>query len=179
MPARMCLLAGDRQRSQPGAVQNNSRLPRNASELRPAETALRRAPQWPRGCPTAAESAAQTNASGRGTREHLRRSGFLFRGAKEEHMRRITAIAATAFLVASSACGYAQTKGTTTSPGSSRGASEFSPGDQMRDRGGPTPGSRGASEFSPGDQKRDQGMTGQGGASEFSPGDRMNDKRGR
>lgn len=94
-------------------------------------------------------------------------------------MRGITLFAATALMVASTACGYAQTKGTTTSPGTSRGASEFSPGDQMRDRGGPTPGSRGASEFSPGDQKRDSGMTGRGGASGFSPGDKMNDKRGR
>ena len=93
-------------------------------------------------------------------------------------MRRVTLLAAAALLVASTACGYAQTKGTTTSPGSSRGASEFSPGDQMRDRGRPTRGSRGASEFSPGDQMRDRGTTGRG-ASEFAPGDRMNDKRGR
>jgi hypothetical protein len=93
-------------------------------------------------------------------------------------MRSVTLLAATALLVGSTACGYAQTKGTTTSPGSSRGASEFSPGDQMRDHGGPTRGSRGASEFSPGDQMKDRGTTGRG-ASEFSPGDRMNDKRGR
>jgi hypothetical protein len=96
-------------------------------------------------------------------------------------MRSVTLIAATVLMVASTACGYAQTKGTT-SPSSSRGASEFSPGDQMRDRGGPTRGSRGASEFSPGDRMRDQGTTGRGttgrGASEFSPGDRMNDRRG-
>jgi hypothetical protein len=96
-------------------------------------------------------------------------------------MRKTILLAATALLVASTACGYAQTKGTTggmSSPGG-RGASEFSPGDQMRDRGGPRAGSRGASEFSPGDQRRDRGTTGRGGASEFSPGDRMNDKRGR
>jgi hypothetical protein len=93
-------------------------------------------------------------------------------------MRSVTLLAATVLMVASTACGYAQTKGTTTSPGSSRGASEFSPGDQMRDRGGPKRGSRGASEFSPGDQMKDRGTSGRG-ASEFSPGDRMNDKRGR
>jgi hypothetical protein len=93
-------------------------------------------------------------------------------------MRSVTLLAATVLMVASTACGYAQTKGTTTSPGSSRGASKFSPGDQMRDRGGPKRGSRGASEFSPGDQMKDRGTSGRG-ASEFSPGDRMNDKRGR
>jgi len=39
---------------------------------------------------------------------------------------------------------------------------------------------KGASEFSPGDRMRDKGTVGRGstkGASEFSPGDRMNDKR--
>jgi hypothetical protein len=95
-------------------------------------------------------------------------------------MRSVTLLAATVLMVASTACGYAQTKGTATSPGSSRGASEYSPGDQMRDRGGPTQGSRGASEYSPGDQMKDRSKSTTGrGASEFSPGDRMNDKRGR
>src|SRR5262249_10636388 len=95
--------------------------------------------------------------------------------SKEESMRQVTLFAAAAIVAASTACGYAQSKGTA-SPGASRGASQFSPGDQMRDRGGPTPGSRGASEFSPGDQMRDRGTTGRS-ASEFSPGDKMNDTR--
>jgi hypothetical protein len=47
----------------------------------------------------------------------------------------------------------------------------------MRDLGGPTKGSRGASEFSPGDRMRDATGTSGRGASEFSPGDQMNDKR--
>jgi len=89
-------------------------------------------------------------------------------------------LVAAAILLASTAGGFAQSKGSG-STGGSKGASEFSPGDQMRDKGGPTRGSRGASEFTPGDQMRDKGTTGRGsrGASEFSPGDRMNDKRGR
>jgi hypothetical protein len=66
-------------------------------------------------------------------------------------MKKITLLAAAILLVGSSACGYAQTKGST---GTSRGASEYSPGDQMRDKGGPTKGSRGASEYSPGDQMK-------------------------
>jgi hypothetical protein len=82
-------------------------------------------------------------------------------------MKKMTVLAA-ALLLASSASGYAAPKG---------GASEFSPGDQMRDRGGPTQGSRGASEFSPGDRMRDTGGTVGRGASEFSPGDQKNDKR--
>ncbi len=58
----------------------------------------------------------------------------------------------------------------------SKGASEFSPGDQMRDSRTPT--TKGASEFAPGDRMRDQGTTGMSkGASEMSPGDRMNDRR--
>jgi hypothetical protein len=58
----------------------------------------------------------------------------------------------------------------------SKGASEFSPGDQMRDSRTQT--TKGASEFAPGDRMRDQGTTGMSkGASELSPGDRMNDRR--
>jgi hypothetical protein len=80
-------------------------------------------------------------------------------------MRKATLLAA-GILIASSVCGYA----------GPRGASEFSPGDQMRDSG-----RRGASEFSPGDRMRDSGGPHRGsrGASEFSPGDRMNDMRHR
>jgi hypothetical protein len=87
-------------------------------------------------------------------------------------------LVAAAILVASSACGYAQSKGSGT-PGTNRGASEYSPGDQMRDRGGPARGSKGASEYAPGDRMRDSNTTTGRGASEFSPGDRMNDQRGR
>ncbi len=90
-------------------------------------------------------------------------------------MRKLTFLAAV-LLLASTASGYAAPKGGSNA-GNAGGASEFSPGDQMRDRGGPTKGSRGASEFSPGDRKKDTtGTTGRG-ASEFSPGDRMNDTR--
>jgi hypothetical protein len=54
-----------------------------------------------------------------------------------------------ALLLASSASGYAEPKG------NGGGASELSPGDTMRDKGGPTKGSRGASDFSPGDTMND------------------------
>jgi hypothetical protein len=87
-------------------------------------------------------------------------------------MRKLTLLAA-ALLLVSTASGYAAPKGA----GNTGGASEFSPGDQMRETGGPNKGSRGASEFSPGDQMKDtKGTTGRG-ASEFSPGNRMNDTR--
>ena len=88
-------------------------------------------------------------------------------------MRKLTLLAA-ALLLASTACGYAAPKGS--NAGNAGGASQFSPGDQMRDSGGPTKGSRGASEFSPGDRMKDTTGTSRG-ASEFSPGDRMNDIR--
>jgi hypothetical protein len=80
-------------------------------------------------------------------------------------MRKATLLAAS-ILIMSSVCGYAAPKG----------ASQFTPGDQMRDGG-----QRGASEFSPGDRMRDAGGPHRGsrGASEFSPGDRMNDVRHR
>jgi hypothetical protein len=90
--------------------------------------------------------------------------------------KKMTLLAAAVLLMGSSIYGYAAPKG-----GGSvgQGASEFSPGDQMRDAGGPKPGARGASEFSPGDRMRDAGGPKKGarGASEFSPGDKMNDKR--
>jgi len=81
---------------------------------------------------------------------------------------------ALAILIGSTALGVAAQKG-----GGGRGASEFSPGDQMRDAGGPRPGARGASEFTPGDTMRDKGGPKKTtrGASEFSPGDRMNDRK--
>jgi hypothetical protein len=90
-------------------------------------------------------------------------------------MRRTIVLATALILAGSSAC-YAGPKGT---PGATKGASEFSPGDQKRDSG--TVGRGGASEFSPGDRMRDAGGPKKGarGASEFSPGDQMNDKRGR
>lgn len=53
-----------------------------------------------------------------------------------------------------------------------RGASGYSPGDQMHDSG--TTGKGGASRYAPG-----QRQTSPGGASALSPGDQMNDKRGR
>jgi hypothetical protein len=86
-------------------------------------------------------------------------------------------ITVVAIIGLSSAC-YAEPKGASGTPGTARGASEFSPGDQMKDKG--TTG-RGASEFAPGDHMRDAGGPKKGarGASEFSPGDQMKDKLGR
>jgi hypothetical protein len=58
----------------------------------------------------------------------------------------------------------------------SKGASELSPGDQMRDSRTQT--TKGASEYAPGDRMKEPGTTGMSkGASELSPGDRMNDRR--
>jgi hypothetical protein len=88
-----------------------------------------------------------------------------------ETMRSPAILAAAILLIGSSACGYAQTK---TPPAPSKGASEFSPGHEMKDSA--TKDSRGASEFSPGDRMKDTNTTGRA-ASEFSPGDRMNDTR--
>lgn len=86
-----------------------------------------------------------------------------------DDMKSVTLIAVV-LLLSSSAGGYAASRNL-------GGASEFSPGDQMRDRGGPTLGSRGASEFSPGDRRRDTSGTIGRGASEFAPGDQKNDLR--
>jgi len=59
------------------------------------------------------------------------------------------------------------------------GASSMSPGHEMQNS--KTPTTKGASEFSPGDIKNDKrgtvGMSKSKGASEYSPGDRMNDRR--
>jgi hypothetical protein len=96
---------------------------------------------------------------------------YVERPRKERDMKKMTVIAA-AILLASSAAGYAAPKG-----GNAGGASELSPGDQLRDSGGPKPGSRGASEFAPGDLKKDSPRTVGRGASEFSPGDKVNDIR--
>jgi hypothetical protein len=86
-------------------------------------------------------------------------------------MKKITLIAASLLLVVSSAVGYAGPRG----GGGTKGASGFSPGDQMKDLGTKT--TRGASEFSPGDQMKDLGTKTTKGASEFTPGDKMIDLR--
>jgi hypothetical protein len=90
-------------------------------------------------------------------------------------MKRAMLIAA-ALLMVSPIVGHAQQRG-----GNAGGASESSPGDQLRDQGGPRPGSHGASEFAPGDQRKDArkgAPRSEGrGASEFSPGDRAKDSR--
>jgi hypothetical protein len=83
----------------------------------------------------------------------------------------IFALIAAGLLAVSSLNGYAQQKG-----GNAGGASESSPGDQLRDQGGPKRGGRGASELAPGDQKKDAPSTQGRGASEFSPGDQKNDR---
>jgi hypothetical protein len=100
-----------------------------------------------------------------------------FKFGEECSMHKSGLIAAAIIIGLASVC-YAGPKGASGTPGATRGASEFSPGDQMRDKG--TTG-RGASEFTPGDRMRDAGRPKKGarGASEFSPGDQMNDKRGR
>ncbi len=76
-----------------------------------------------------------------------------------------TSILAAALLVSTAAVVYAQ---------KSPGASEYTPGDTMKDRS--TTMSRqtspGASASTPGHLQKSPG-----GASEFSPGDTMNDKR--
>jgi hypothetical protein len=97
-----------------------------------------------------------------------------------ETMKKMLLLTAAVFLLGSSTCGYAAPKGNAGTAGTF-GASEFSPGDRMRDSGGPRTGARGASEFSPGDRMRDSRgpRTGTWGASEFSPGDQKNDMRNR
>jgi hypothetical protein len=55
-----------------------------------------------------------------------------------------------------------------------KGASGSAPGTQMNDS--TSPSSRGASELSPGDRMKDTTGTSKG-ASEFTPGDKMNDAR--
>ncbi len=67
-------------------------------------------------------------------------------------MKKITVITASALLAVSSAAGFAapKSKGATKT---TKGASEFSPGDQMKDLGTKT--TKGASDFSPGDTMND------------------------
>jgi hypothetical protein len=91
----------------------------------------------------------------------------------KEQMKKTLAVA-TALLFGTSALALAaENKG---------GASRMSPGHEMQNS---TSGaSKGASEYSPGDRMRDKGTVGQSrgatkDASEYSPGDRMNDKRGK
>ncbi|HTE76400.1 MAG TPA: hypothetical protein VK653_06615 [Xanthobacteraceae bacterium] len=57
----------------------------------------------------------------------------------------------------------------------SPGASEFTPGDTMKDKSSTTSGKTGpgASQYTPGHEQKTPG-----GASELSPGDKMNDARG-
>lgn len=81
-----------------------------------------------------------------------------------------TIVLAAAFLVGAASAGAAAAE--------RPGASNLSPGHEMQNSTSPT--SKGASEFSPGDRRRDKGTVGMSkskGASEFSPGDRMNDRR--
>ncbi len=105
----------------------------------------------------------------------------LWSDKRRRSMRKFALIAA-ALLIGSAGSALAQ-KGMSGSNGmgGARGASEFSPGDQMRDAGGPRKTVRGASEFSPGDRMRDAGGPKKTtrGASEFTPGDQMNDRRHR
>jgi hypothetical protein len=79
-------------------------------------------------------------------------------------MRKISALAAV-LLVSTAVAAYAQ---------KSPGASEYSPGDRMKDQSSTQSGTKGpgASSYAPG-----QKQTKPGGASELSPGDKMNDTR--
>jgi hypothetical protein len=80
-------------------------------------------------------------------------------------MKRMMIVAAM-FLVGASVSAVAAEKG---------GASQMSPGHEMQTGPGTT---KGASEDSPGDRMQDKGTVGSSkGASEYSPGDRMNDRR--
>lgn len=81
-------------------------------------------------------------------------------------MKTITTLAA-AFLVSTAVAAYVQ---------KSPGASEYSPGDTMKDRSTTMSGQKGpgASQFTPGHEQKTPG-----GASELSPGDKRNDARGK
>ena len=86
----------------------------------------------------------------------------------EVQMRRVIVTAAALLLGASTAAFAAETGG----------ASRMSPGQGMQNSTSPT--NKGASEYSPGDRMKDKGTVGKSkGASEYSPGDRMNDQRKR
>jgi hypothetical protein len=83
-------------------------------------------------------------------------------------MKKTLIIAAAAMLIGSSGLSFAGS--------ASKGASGSAPGIQMNNS--TSTNSRGASEFSPGDRMKDSSTTGMSkGASEFTPGDRMNDAR--
>jgi hypothetical protein len=77
-------------------------------------------------------------------------------------MKKIAFMAGALMLMASTAVALAAPR--------ARGASEFSPGDRMRDTGRP------ASTFAPGQLAKQRGAL---PANEFAPGDRMNDTRKR
>jgi hypothetical protein len=79
-------------------------------------------------------------------------------------MRKISTLVAV-LLVGSAVAAYAQ---------KSPGASEYSPGDRMKDQSSSS-GTKepGASSYAPGHEQKAPG-----GASEMSPGDKMNDARG-
>ncbi len=83
-------------------------------------------------------------------------------------MRERLVIAAAAMLVGSSGLSFAGS--------ATKGASGSAPGTQMNNS--TSTNSRGASELSPGDKMKDSSTTGMSkGASEFTPGDKMNDAR--
>ena len=80
-------------------------------------------------------------------------------------MKKVLTIAAATLLSATSLAYAAGTQ--------KPGASGMAPGHEMQ-----SGSTRGASENTPGDAMRDKGTVGMSkGASEYSPGDRMNDKR--
>jgi hypothetical protein len=92
-------------------------------------------------------------------------------------MKKLSIIAAAALLIGSSAISFAA---------GPKGASGSAPGTQMNSTTTPENrgSARGASEFSPGDNMNDArsrttGSAKTKGASELSPGDTMNDKRGK
>jgi hypothetical protein len=98
-------------------------------------------------------------------------------------MKKLSILTGAALILAASAA-YAAPKGlgggmSGGSLGLTRGASEFSPGDRMRDAGGPFTGARGASAYAPGHLMKKSKTKTTRGASEFTPGDKMNDLRGR
>lgn len=85
-------------------------------------------------------------------------------------MRRVI-IYTTALLLGAGSAAFAAETG---------GASRMSPGHQMQNSTSSSSTSKGASEYSPGDRMKDKGTVGKSkGASENSPGDRMNDQHKR
>src|SRR5258708_33829711 len=87
---------------------------------------------------------------------------------KENDMKKTLVIAAAAMLIGSSGLSFAGS--------ATKGASGSAPGTQMNNS--TSTSSRGASELSPGDKMRDSSTPGMSnGASEFTPGENMNDAR--